>query len=238
MNRKNLANALILSADGGSVDLYPGYADNMPAVPFFATGSKLGEVATIDNSEIVEVTAITGDTLTVTREQRDTTLQPLGDGWVLGNGIYTQDLDAIMAYVDTAVATAKQEAKEEAYPVGTLYYNADVATNPATLLGFGEWSAYAAGRVPVGKASSGTFGTAGATMGAETHTLSWNEMPVHSHRQYVVANTGPGDTRKDFVSDDNGGIYDQGVNTGDAGAGWAHNNIQPSIVVYIWRRTA
>jgi hypothetical protein len=40
------------------------------------------------------------------------------------------------------------------YPIGSIYM-ATVATNPATLLGFGTWTAWGAGRVPVG-AGTGT----------------------------------------------------------------------------------
>ena len=36
------------------------------------------------------------------------------------------------------------------YPVGSIYMNASDSTNPATLLGFGTWVAFGAGRVPVG----------------------------------------------------------------------------------------
>lgn len=256
MNRKNLANAHILSASGGSIELYPGEADNMPEVPFFATGSQLGVVATIDNSEIVEVTAITGDVLTVTRERRGTALQPLGDGWILGNGIYTQDLDAIMSYVDAAVATAKQEAKEEAHPVGTLYYNADDNTNPEFLLGFGTWVAYAAGRVPVGKAETGTFSVIGATLGREAtrHAMPYwginNNNFQQSGSAYLSSVT---DDMNAWLTPEGSSSVSRSVavralgsNTGgNSGTGtevshlrYTAPNIQPSVVVYIWRRTA
>ena len=42
------------------------------------------------------------------------------------------------------------------YPVGSVYFNATDATNPATLLGFGTWTAWGAGRVPVGFSSGET----------------------------------------------------------------------------------
>ena len=79
---------------------------------------------------------------------------------------------AVKDYVDAAIAASKSSM----YPVGSLYYNATNATNPATLLGFGTWSAYAQGRVPVGLDSSQTeFDTIGETGGdknlqAHTHT--------------------------------------------------------------------
>ena len=43
-----------------------------------------------------------------------------------------------------------QAAISALYPVGSIYTNASNSTNPATLLGFGTWSAFAAGRVLIG----------------------------------------------------------------------------------------
>ena len=124
------------------------------------------------------------------------------------------------------------------YPVGSIYINATVATNPATLLGVGTWVAYGEGRVPVGKASSGTFDTLGATGGAETHTLSENEMPSHSHtvtfpRQNTSGGGGPVHPCMDNGT--GGPVY---PTVSSAGGGAAHNNLQPYIVVYMWKRTA
>ena len=124
------------------------------------------------------------------------------------------------------------------YPVGSIYFNAAVATNPATLLGFGTWAAYGGGRVPVGKAASGTFDTLNETMGAETHTLSTSEIPSHTHDvTWPRSNNsgGGGPTSPCTSAGDGGPITQASVATG---GGAAHNNIQPSIVVYMWKRTA
>lgn len=257
MNRENLANGIIASASGSTFILEAGQGADMPAVPFFGTTAPMGEISTKANSEIVEVTAVVGDTLTVTRAQRGTSEQPVESGWVFGNGVYTEDLDAITAYVDAAIAAAR----EADHPIGSLYYNADDATNPEDLLGFGTWAAFAQGQVPVGKAASGTFGTAGATPGTETVTLTTAQMPGHTHTGGTSTNgdhthgySTPYKTN-DAPFGNNGrvaweGLQELGRTTGGGGShshtfttastggGGAHNNIQPSVVVYIWRRTA
>ena len=52
----------------------------------------------------------------------------------------------------TTLATTAfvQTALQAIYPVGSIYTNATNSTNPGTLLGFGTWTAFGAGRVPVG----------------------------------------------------------------------------------------
>ena len=60
----------------------------------------------------------------------------------------------------TQIATTafvKDVLENYIYPVGSIYFNMAVSTNPGTLLGFGTWAAYAEGRVLVGFQSSGTF---------------------------------------------------------------------------------
>jgi len=140
----------------------------------------------------------------------------------------------------TQVATTAfvQTAYQAMYPVGSIYMNAAVSTNPATLLGFGTWAAYAEGRVPVGKASSGTFNTLNATGGAETdsHTLTLSEIPAHTHDTNINAgNSTDGDPNIASGGGDTGNIT-----TSSAGGGAAHTHdiLQPYIVVYMWRRTA
>lgn len=95
------------------------------------------------------------------------------------------------------------------------------------------------GRVPVGRDSTQTeFDVLGEKGGAKTHTLSANEMPVHSHKNHewnvIVsqgANTGrwgaPAGNMLRPMNEDS----DQNRFTGNAGGGAAHNNLQPYLVV-------
>lgn len=117
------------------------------------------------------------------------------------------------------------------YPVGSIYINASVSTNPGTLLGFGTWTAYGAGRVIVGLDSGQTeFDTLDETGGAKTHTLTEAEMPAHTHTMGITDGDQDG-------SGSNGAISGS-KNTGSTGGGGAHNNLQPYIVAYMWKRTA
>lgn len=123
----------------------------------------------------------------------------------------------------------------DVYPIGCLY-STTVATNPATVFGFGTWEAYAAGRVLVGNGTSDAVYTAAATGGASTHTLTATEMPAHTHTYTKT----PNDAAHAAAA---GGAYgvvndETTQNSGSTGSGGAHNNMPPYIVVYIWRRTA
>ena len=72
--------------------------------------------------------------------------------------------------------------RDALYPVGCIYMSVS-ATNPGSLFG-GTWAAWGTGRVPVGVNTGDTnFNTVEKTGGANTHTLSSNEMPSHGHTQ-------------------------------------------------------
>ena len=125
---------------------------------------------------------------------------------------------------------------ETIYPVGSIYINAGVATNPGTLLGFGTWTAFGTGRTIVGVDSSDTdFDTVRETGGSKTHTLTVDEIPSHTHSITVYNESGSpdGDVGGDSSSTSLGT-----VNTAATGGGSAHTIVQPYITAYMWRRTA
>lgn len=93
----------------------------------------------------------------------------------------------------------------------------------------------AARRVSVGSGGSGTStlaNTVGSTGGEETHTLVTGEMPSHTHVQ-TFANANGGTIDIAAGSNANlGSTVSSAMSTASAGSGGAHNNMQPSIVVY------
>ena len=125
-------------------------------------------------------------------------------------------------------------------PIGTLR-EFNVATNPATLLGIGTWSAYGTGRVTVGiDSGDADFDTVDETGGEKTHQLTEAELASHDHPGVTVALKNDNLTDGDKLhggSDHAGtaGMWAPAV--GDAGSDTAHNNLQPYITVYRWVRT-
>jgi len=121
------------------------------------------------------------------------------------------------------------------YPIGSLYFSV-VSTNPATLLGFGTWVAFGAGRVLVGfDGSQEEFDAVEETGGSNTHTLDTTEIPSHTH-SYINHSI---DANRQ-VDGSNNTAYNTDVNqtSGATGGGLPHNNLQPYIVGYIFKRTA
>lgn len=154
---------------------------------------------------------------------------------------------AVKSYVDAAITAAKSALM----PVGTIYGNATNSANPSTYLGFGTWVAYAPGGAVVGKAASGTFGTLGATTGAETVTLSAAQLPAHSHATLDATNSGlPGFDGNIVIGGSSGSgaaltqtasayrVSGGGARTGNTGGGTPVSIIQPSKVAALWERTA
>lgn len=155
----------------------------------------------------------------------------------------------------------------EAFPVGAVFIGV-VSTSPATLLGYGTWSAFGAGRVLVGRDSGDTdFDTVEETGGAKTvastgtnsaeaaHTHAYTQVVNHTHTVDIGnANEGVAvaATTNFYAGTTNTvtattGNPAGGVASGTTGAGSSHTHtytgnatsiVQPYIVVYMWKRTA
>lgn len=136
------------------------------------------------------------------------------------------------------------------YPVGTIITTVDSEFSPSAVYG-GTWEPFGQGKVLVGfDESDSDFNwvkkeedgeTAFNTGGEKSHTLSVDEMPKHSHSYGEPRYTG-GDWSclgepcdMNISLDPTHDLVFHGY-TFSTGGSQAHNNLQPYIVVYRWRR--
>lgn len=147
----------------------------------------------------------------------------------------------------TAFVTAALQA---VYPVGSIYINAGATTNPATLLGFGTWVAFGAGRVMVGLNGSDplfdaleeTGGSKDAIVVSHTHTATVND-PGHSH-QTNIANEilagGSYSTVRPVSGGNSTTVNTTGITVSNSttGSSGTNANLQPYVTVAMWKRTA
>ena len=134
------------------------------------------------------------------------------------------------------------------YPIGSIYMSTS-SNNPKNLFG-GEWMQWGAGRVPVGvgtgkdaKNNVLTFSSADSSGGEYYHKLTVNEMPNHGHEikmthgeDFVIPNKwGTGGACTDPKTQ--GHWFTQSIYAASVGGNGNHNNIQPYITCYMWKRT-
>lgn len=163
---------------------------------------------------------------------------------------------ATTAFVQAALAAA--------YPVGSIYINATNSTNPGTLLGFGTWVAFGAGRVMVGfngsdplfDSAEETGGSKDAIVVSHTHTATVSD-PTHDHVMHSQGTTsgfylsnnntlysgGGGDAFGRSSSPDTDlrtGFSSTGITVSNSttGSSGTNANLQPYITCYFWKRTA
>lgn len=135
------------------------------------------------------------------------------------------------------------------FPVGAVYITYD-NNNPGNFLG-GTWERFGQGRTLIGEGtgndgSTSMSFTSNSTGGEFKHKLVFEEMPNHTH--YILDY--PTDENTGFSGDPGGKApYTRATERADrtkrywwgstypSGGDEAHNNVQPYIVTYFWRRT-
>jgi hypothetical protein len=149
----------------------------------------------------------------------------------------------------TAFVTAALSA---AYPVGSIYINASSSSNPSSLLGFGTWTEFGAGRVMVGfNSSDALFDTLEETGGSKdsvvvshTHTATSTDSG-HTHNYRTPGNLNAGGTSggggvnadsSTFTTES--GTANITTTVASTGSSGTNANVQPYITVRMWKRTA
>jgi hypothetical protein len=158
-----------------------------------------------------------------------------------------------------------QAALQAVYPVGSIYIST-TATDPATTFGFGTWTAFGAGRAIVGQDTGDssfntleeTGGTKNAIVVSHSHTASTNSAGDHFHAspapldcagQYPFGSTSSPSGSVSYFCDTNGttsskqktssaGGHTHTVSVSSTGSSGTNANLQPYVVVKMWKRTA
>lgn len=160
----------------------------------------------------------------------------------------SDDLSNFKTETDTKFNTTKEELTSlinttidntinSIYPVGSVYISL-TETDPGTYLK-GTWEQFGQGRTLIG-VGSGNDGTntqefeVNTTGGEYKHKLVIDEMPSHSHKYYspIVQEVTPSSNTSTY------GNYTKSykIDTDSAGGDGYHNNVQPYITVYFWKR--
>jgi microcystin-dependent protein len=138
------------------------------------------------------------------------------------------------------------------YPVGSIYMSATLSDASAVNSALpGTWQAWGAGRVPVGvDTSDADFDTAEETGGEKTHVLASGETPK---RDFYVGHIANADNNYGAIAGvsvsryaSSGTYREQGQAAGSNANAWrftfgnneAHNNLQPYITCYMYKRVS
>lgn len=186
------------------------------------------------DAQIVEVT---------TTLQNNETINDITFEYGKANKIEIKDIRTISASVEEISNNIKYIDKKISdllnmfYPVGSVYETMDSSFDPNEKWG-GTWERIK-GRVLVGvDENDSDFNTAEKTGGEKTHTLVVSELPQHTHANYAkrtnITINNSGNTHVTCHSSNSGATV--GHNIGSTGEGVAHNNLQPYITCFIWKR--
>lgn len=162
----------------------------------------------------------------------------------------SDDLSKFKTETDTRFTTTKKELTSlinttinntinSIYPIGSVYISL-TETNPGSYLK-GTWEQFGQGRTLIG-VGTGDDGTntqefeINTNGGEYKHKLVIDEIPSHSHKYYspivqVVSPASSGSTYGNYNKD-------YKINSDTAGGDGYHNNVQPYVTVYFWKRVS
>ena len=159
------------------------------------------------------------------------------------------------AWVQSLVATVKNEVLQQIFPVGSIYTSLTDSRNPNAILGFGTWAAIAGGTALISagtcKDEDGTSRTytAGKTYGANYSQISVDELPrmvlpVWSDKYGEESGflgesliTG-GEEGCAFPSTTSHGYRGNTFSVTVPGASAWRENLNRGMAAYIWKRTS
>lgn len=149
---------------------------------------------------------------------------------------FTDTKKELTALINTTI----NNTVDSIYPVGSVYTSL-TNTNPGSFLK-GTWEQFAQGRTLVGE-GTGNDGTntqtfdVNSTGGEYKHKLTVDEMPSHTHK--LQFRGGQNVQPNDPYADDKPmlqGYSAYGMNVDNTGGDGLHNNVQPYVTVYFWKR--
>lgn len=186
-------------------------------------------------------------------------------GTVTGSG--TIDLGTVLTSWDDVGSEAVISIIGKAlYPIGAIYMST-ANVNPSTFITGTTWVAWGSGKVPVGVDTNDTsFNTVEKTGGEKIHTLTESEMPKHNHtgtqsidadvysqKDPTAITPSVQYERKRHTADFTASTietitaYEQGTRLAtdlvevdygiEKGGDSAHNNLQPYITCFMFKRT-
>lgn len=138
-------------------------------------------------------------------------------------------VDALPGDYYRATPAMLDSLRDYIYPVGSVYISYS-HVNPATLFG-GTWVRIENAFL-WGTTSGGIIGQTG---GEQTHALTVDEIPAHSHGSVYSQHIDSGNKPTAWYLDPGTAL---GYGPVTVGGGGAHNNMPPYVQVSIWRRTA
>lgn len=239
----DIVNNLTTTSTNKALSAYQGYLLNHKVVP---TGGTTGQVLkkssnddhALEWGDAADPNAIVGDgsikkiiELTYEEYQELETIDPDTEYHIIDA---QSSVDNLAEFIESIIL----ETDKRKHPIGSLEFNVS-GTNPSVYLGFGTWELWGAGRVPIGvDVTQDEFNTVEKTGGEKKHVLTIDEIPPLD--VYAPKNTSGGNMA--YFTNWNG------YNGSDLGTipigktklieNQPHNNLQPYITCYMWKRTA